>query len=75
MQEHVDPAEVVSRDIDLLAEEAVADFIPAKDFFSFQKKRAGSTGRIVDLVDLCLADYSVRSAHALKRVQRMGIAV
>ena len=37
MQEHVDPAEVVSRDIDLLAEESVTDLVPAKDLFSFQK--------------------------------------
>ena len=40
VQEHVDPTEVVSRDIDLLAKEAIADLIATKDFFSFQKKRA-----------------------------------
>ena len=58
MQEHVDPAEVVSRDIDLLAEESITDLIAAKDLFRFQKERARTASRIVDLVDLCLADGS-----------------
>ena len=58
MQEHVDPAEVISRDIDLLAEESITDLIAAKDLFRFQKERAGAAGRIIDLIDLSLTDRS-----------------
>ena len=36
----------VCSDVDLLSEEAITDLIAAKDLFSFQKKRPGSTGRI-----------------------------
>ena len=44
MQEHIDTAEVIGRDIDLLSVEAVADGILAENFFSLQKQRAGATG-------------------------------
>ena len=55
VQEHVDAAEVISRDVDLLPEEAVPDRIPAEDFLDLQQKRARAAGRVIDLVDLRLA--------------------
>lgn len=54
VEEHVDPAEVVGGQVDLLAKETLAHHIPAQDLGSLQQQGARATGRVVDLVDLRL---------------------
>ena len=43
MQEHVNTAEVIGRNIDFLTIEAVTDSIPAQKLSTFQQQRAGVT--------------------------------
>ena len=50
MEEHVDAAEVIGRDIDLLAIEAVLDAILAEDLHRFQQQGAGTAGRVYLMV-------------------------
>ena len=54
VEEHVDPAEVVGGQVDLLAKETLAHHIPAQDLGSLQQQGAGATGGVVDFVDLAL---------------------
>ena len=56
VQEHVDPAQVVGGQVDLLAEVALPHLAVAEDLLVLQQHRPGATGRVVDLVDLGLAD-------------------
>ena len=46
MQEHIDAAKVVSRDIDFLPVKAVSDGILTEDLFCFQKQRTRTTRRV-----------------------------
>ena len=46
MQEHVDAAEVVGRDIDLLPIKSLPDIAEAEDLRCFQKQRTGTAGGI-----------------------------
>ena len=46
MQEHVDAAEVVGRDIDLLPIKTLPDVAGAENFRRLQKQRTGTAGRI-----------------------------
>ena len=46
MQEHIDAAEIVRRDIDFLPVEAIADRISPQHLFGFQKERSTPTCRI-----------------------------
>ena len=55
MQEHVNTAEVIGRNIDFLTIEAVTDSIPAQKLSTFQQQRAGAAGRVISLVDFLLA--------------------
>ena len=57
VQEHIDAAEVVGRDIDLLPIKTLPDIAGAENFRCFQKQRTGTAGRIIDLVDLCLSGH------------------
>ena len=54
MQVHVDTAEVVCGDVDLLSEEALADMVLAQDLCRLQEEGPGPTGRVVYLVDFRL---------------------
>ena len=56
VQEHVDPAQVVGGQVDLLAEVALPHLAVAEDLLVLQQHRPGPTGRVIDLVDLGLAD-------------------
>ena len=55
MQEHVNTAEVIGRNIDFLTIEAVADSIPAQKLSTFEQQGAGAAGRVISLVDFLLA--------------------
>ena len=46
MQEHIDAAEVVSGQVDLLTVEASLDIILAQHFFHLQQQRTGAAGRV-----------------------------
>ena len=56
VQEHIDAAEIVSGQVDLLTVEASLDIILAQHFFHLQQQRTGAAGWIIDLVNLCFAD-------------------
>ena len=56
VQEHIDTAEVVSRNIDFLSVKAVSDGIFTEKLFRLQKQRTRTTRRVIDLVDLGLAN-------------------
>ena len=56
VQEHVDPAQVVGGQVDLLAEVALPHLAVAEDLLVLQQHRPRAAGRVVDLVDLGLAD-------------------
>jgi hypothetical protein len=57
VQEHVDPAQVVGGEVDFLTEEALAHLVVAQHLDEVEQQRAGAAGRVVDLVDLGLADH------------------
>jgi RecA/RadA recombinase len=56
VQEHVDAREVVGRQVDLLAVEALPHVVLAEHLGELQQQRARAARRVVDLVDLGLAD-------------------
>ena len=56
MQEHIDAAQVVRRDIDFLPIEAITNGVLPQHLFGFQKERSAPTCRIIHLVDFCLPD-------------------
>ena len=62
VEEHVDAAQVVGGDVDLLAIEAVADPLPAQHLLRLQQQGAGAAGGVVDLVYLGLAHGAQSSA-------------
>ena len=55
VQELVDAAEVVGGDVDFLAEKALAHILLAENFRRFEQERAGTTGGVIDFVDLCFS--------------------
>lgn len=54
VEEHVNAAEIVGGEIDLLTVESLAHFVAPEKLGSLQKQRAGATGGVIDLVDLGL---------------------
>lgn len=46
MQEHIDAAEIVRRDIDFLPVEAITNSVLPQHLFGFQKERSAPTCRI-----------------------------
>ena len=56
MQKHIDAAEVIGRDVDLLPVKAIADGVLAKHLFGFQQQRTRPACRVIDLVDLGFPD-------------------
>ena len=58
VQEHIDTAQVVGRQVDFLTEEALPDILFAQNFRRLQQQGAGAAGRVIDLVDLGLAHDS-----------------
>ena len=68
MQEHIDAAEVVSGQVDLLTVEASLDIILAQHFFHLQQQRTGAAGRVIDLVDFRFAD----GAEAGQQLRNIG---
>ena len=70
VQEHVDTAEVVGRDIDLLPIKSLPDVAGAENFRRLQKQRTGTAGGVIDLVDLGLSgdgDARQKLGHLLRR--------
>ncbi len=55
VQEHIDTAQVVGRQVDFLSEEALTDILFAQNLRRFQQQRAGAAGRVIDLVNLGFA--------------------
>ena len=41
MQKHIDPTEIIRRNVDLLAIKALTNVFPAKNFGRFEKERSG----------------------------------
>ena len=58
VQEHIDTAQVVGRQVDFLAEEALTDVFFAQNLSRLQQQRARAAGRVIDLVDLGFAHDS-----------------
>lgn len=56
VQKHVDAAEVVGGQVDLLPVEALADVLLAEDPGKVEQERAGAAGGVVDFVDFAFAD-------------------
>ena len=56
MQEHVDTAKIVGRNIDLLPIESLTHILLAEHFGEFQQQRTAAAGRIVHFVHLFFAD-------------------
>ena len=56
MQEHIDAAEVVGGQVDLLPEKPPLDVILAQHLFHLQQQRAGAAGGVIDLVNPCFPD-------------------
>ena len=56
VQEHVDAAQVVGGEVDLLPVEALAHLVVAQHLDEVEQQGAGTAGRVVHLVDLGLAD-------------------
>ena len=65
VEEHIDAAQVIGGDVDLLPKEAIADGVSAQHLFRLQQQGAGTAGGIVDFVNLCLA-------HGSKAGQQLG---
>ena len=58
MQEHIDAAKVVGGQVDFLAIEAPLNIVLAQHLFHLQQQRAGTAGRVIDLVDLRFSNRS-----------------
>ena len=58
MQEHINAAQVIGCNIDLLTVKSVADRIFAKNFLCFQKQRTRATCGIIYFINFC---FSYRS--------------
>ena len=56
VQEHIDAAEIVCRQVDFLPEEPLPDILLAQHLGELQQERPGAASRVVDLVHLLLAD-------------------
>ena len=56
MQEHIDAAKVIRRNIDLLTEKSVTYVFRAEHLGKLQQQGAGAAGRVINLVDRCFAD-------------------
>ena len=55
VQEHIDTAQVVGRQVDFLTEEALPDILFAQNLSRLQQQGAGAAGRVIDLVDFGFA--------------------
>lgn len=63
VQEHVDPAQVVGGQVDLLAEEPSVHVLLTEHLRELQKQRARPAGRVVDTVDTLLTHDRDASQH------------
>jgi len=72
MQEHIDAAEVVSGQVDLLPIEATLDIVLAQHFFHRQQQRGGTAGGVIDLVDFRFAD-GAQAGQQLRNISRREI--
>lgn len=53
MEEHIDAAEVIGGQVNLLPKEALPDILFTENSCRFEKQRTGTAGGVVDLIDLC----------------------
>ena len=67
VEEHVDAAQVVGGDIDLLAVEAVADGVTAQHFHRLQQQRAGATGGVDVPTDFDTIEKALSGAKATEK--------
>ena len=56
VQEHIDAAKVVGGEVNFLTIKTLTNILFAENLCSFQKKRTGTTSRVVDFVNFCLAN-------------------
>ncbi len=52
VQKHIDTAEVIDSEVDFLPEEPLPDIYFAENLEEFEQQRAGTAGRVIDLVHL-----------------------
>ena len=69
MQKHIDPAKIVGGQVDFLAIEAPLNIVLAQHLFHLQQQRAGTAGRVIDLVDLRFSNRS-QSGQQLGNIRR-----
>ena len=69
VQEHIDTAQVIGRQVDFLTEEALPDILFAQNLRRFQQQGAGAAGRVIDLVDLGLA-HNGKAGQQLRNLLR-----
>ena len=70
VQEHVDPAQVVGGQVDLLAEEPAAHVLLIEYLCELQQQRARAAGRVVDAVDALLAHHRDAGQHLADLLRR-----
>ncbi|MOA01479.1 hypothetical protein D3C78_1208900 [compost metagenome] len=58
VQEHVDPAQVVGCQFFFLPKESLTNAVASQNFGKLEQQRTRTTGRVINLVDLGLADDS-----------------
>ena len=69
VQEHIDTAQVVGRQVDFLTEEALTHILLAQNLSRLQQQRAGAASRVIDLVDLGLA-HNGKAGQQLRNLLR-----
>ena len=74
VQEHVEPAQVVGGQVDLLAEEATTHVLLAEHLRELQQQRARAASRIVDAVDALLAHDRDAGQHLADLLRREELA-
>ena len=70
VQEHVDPAQVVGGQVDLLSEEPAAHVLLTEHLRELQQQRARAAGRVVDAVDALLAHDRDAGQHFADLLRR-----
>lgn len=56
VQKHIDTGEVIDGEVDFLSKEPLLHIVFAEDLDEFEQQRAGTAGRVIDLVHLFIVD-------------------
>ena len=74
MQEHVDTAEVVGRNIDLLPIKALPDVAGAENFRRFQKQRTGTAGGVYVPTDFDTIEKALSGVKTAEKGIKQGLS-